>query len=43
MLRDVGQSADEVQPTHAPVVVLQIGPLPSWEHCWLLVHAAWHV
>jgi hypothetical protein len=42
-LCDVGQSADELQPTQAPVLVLQIRALPSWEHCWLLVHAEWHV
>jgi hypothetical protein len=32
-----------LQPTHAPVLALQIRALPSWAHCWLLVHAAWHI
>ena len=42
-LCDVGQSADVLQPTQAPVLVLQIGAPLSWGHCWLLVHAAWHM
>lgn len=44
ILIELGQSVPELQPTHAPVLVLQIAalPLPFW-HCWLLVHAAWHV
>lgn len=37
---DVGQSAAVLQPTQAPVLVLQIDAPWSW-HCWLLVHAAW--
>jgi hypothetical protein len=44
MLCDVGQLADVMQPTQAPVLVLQMGTLLScWAHCWLVVHAAWHV
>jgi hypothetical protein len=43
MLCDVGQSADVLQPTQAPVLALQNRALPSWAHCWLLVHAAWHI
>jgi hypothetical protein len=37
-----GQSAAVLQPTQAPVAVSQIGALRP-AHCWLLVHAAWHV
>jgi hypothetical protein len=39
---EVGQSAEELQPTQAPVFGLQMPALPSCAHCWLLVHAAWH-
>jgi hypothetical protein len=41
-LCEVEQSPDVLQPTQAPVVTLQIRAFPSWAHCWLLVHAAWH-
>jgi hypothetical protein len=36
-----GQSAAELQPTQAPVLVLQIGVRPG--HDWLFVQAAWQV
>jgi hypothetical protein len=43
ILRELGQSAPELQPTHAPVLTLQIDALLPFWHCWLLMHAAWHV
>lgn len=35
------QSLDDLQPTHAPVVVSHVFPR-SGRHCTLLVHAGWH-
>jgi hypothetical protein len=43
ILWDVGQFAAEMQPTHAPVVVLHVRSLLSCGHDWLVVHAAWQV
>jgi hypothetical protein len=40
VLRIAGQSAFVLQPTHAPVDVLQIGESKS--HDVFDVHAAWH-
>jgi hypothetical protein len=40
ILRELGQSAPELQPTHAPVLTLQIDALLPFWHCWLLMHAA---
>jgi hypothetical protein len=39
----VGQSADVLHPTQAPVAVLQMGAPPPWQVIIVVLHAGWQV